>query len=208
MRQLTTEVLELALAQCARWRRLGVRVPVSVNVAMHDLADTSFADRVVAGIARHGLVAGDLCIEITEQALVGDTDDVVATLEVFATAGIGLSLDDFGTGHASLTRLSLLPISEVKVDRGFVVDLVEGRPAVQAIVRSVLELARAIGARTVAEGVETETQRDALAAFGCDAIQGWLIARPMPQDEATRWLVERAGPRDQLGAVDAQETVA
>jgi diguanylate cyclase len=91
-----------------------------------------------------------------------------------------------------LTRLARLPISEVKVDRQFVVDLEHDSPTVVAIVRSVLELAHAIGARTVAEGVETEAQWAALAALGCDAAQGWLTARAMPWNEATRWLVERA----------------
>jgi diguanylate cyclase (GGDEF)-like protein len=192
MRSLTSTVLELALAQCARWKRIGLHVPVSINASMYDLADSFFAERVTAGLRRHRLDAGDLRVEITEQALVGDSANVLSTLEQLDDAGVELSLDDFGTGHASLTRLARLPISEVKVDRQFVVDLEHDSPTVVAIVRSVLELAHAIGARTVAEGVETEAQWAALAALGCDAAQGWLTARAMPWNEATRWLVERA----------------
>jgi diguanylate cyclase (GGDEF)-like protein len=194
MRTLTSAVLELAFAQCARWRAVGLDVPVSVNVSMHDLADSSFADRVTAGLARHHLVASDIRVEITEQALVGDSAVVLSTLAAFDAAGIEMSLDDFGTGHASLTRLARLPISEVKVDRQFVIDLEQDAPTVVAIVRSVLELARALGARSVAEGVETEGQWAALAALGCDVAQGYLTGRPMPAEEATWWLLARVTP--------------
>jgi diguanylate cyclase (GGDEF)-like protein len=192
MRSLTTTVLELALAQSARWKRIGLDVPVSVNASMYDLADTSFSERVLAGLERHRLEPADLRIEITEQALIGDSAAVVSTLDELHVGGVELSLDDFGTGHASMTRLARLPISEVKVDRQFVIDLEQDSPATTAIVRSVLELAQAIGARTVAEGVETDAQWAALAALGCDAVQGWLTARAMPWNEATRWLVEHA----------------
>jgi diguanylate cyclase (GGDEF)-like protein len=199
MRSLTSTVLDLALAQCVRWRRIGLHVPISMNVSMYDLADATFVGRVTDGLRRYGLEPEDLRIEITEQALVGDSVAVMSALEELHAVGIELSLDDFGTGHASMTRLARLPISEVKVDRQFVIDLEQDSPAIVAIVRSVLELARAIGARTVAEGVETEAQWASLSALGCDAVQGWLTARAMPWNEATRWLVERA---DRL-AVDA-----
>lgn len=194
MRLLTSAVLDLAFAQCARWRQIGISVPVSVNVSMYDLADTSFAERVSAGLVRHRLEAADIRIEITEQALVGDSAVVLSTLGQLHAAGIELCLDDFGTGHASLTRLARLPISEVKVDRQFVVDLEQDAPAVVAIVRSVLELARAIGARSVAEGVETEAQWSALEALGCDVVQGYLTGRPMAEEDVTWWLVERLAP--------------
>jgi diguanylate cyclase len=147
---------------------------------------------VLAGLERHRLEPADLRIEITEQALVGDSAAVVSTLDELHLGGVELSLDDFGTGHASMTRLARLPISEVKVDRQFVIDLEQDSPATTAIVRSVLELAQAIGARTVAEGVETDAQWAALGALGCDAVQGWLTARAMPWNEATRWLIEHA----------------
>lgn len=192
MRSLTSVVLDLALAQSARWRRIGLRVPISLNVSMYDLADASFVGRVTDGLARHGLDPEDLRIEITEQALVGDSTAVMHALEQLHEAGIELSLDDFGTGHASMTRLAKLPISEVKVDRQFVIDLEHDSPVISAIVRSVIELAKAIGARTVAEGVETEAQWASLSALGCDAVQGWLTATAMPWNEATRWLVEHA----------------
>jgi diguanylate cyclase (GGDEF)-like protein len=192
MRVLTSTVLELAMDQCARWRRVGVATPISINVSMYDLADGSFAERVTAGLARHGLTASDVRIEITEQALVGDNSVVLSTLAALDAAGIELSLDDFGTGHASLTRLARLPISEVKVDRQFVLDLEQDSPVIAAIVRSVLDLAHALGARSVAEGVETEDQWAALAALGCDAAQGYLTARPMAAEDATGWLVARA----------------
>jgi diguanylate cyclase (GGDEF)-like protein len=192
LRLLTTAVLDLVTAQVATWRAQGISVPVSINTSLHDLADRGFADRVLAGLREHHLAPSDLVIEITEQALAGDAQVVQDTLAALRTAGVPLSLDDFGTGHASLTRLARLPVAEVKLDRQFVVDLDLGAPAVEAIVRSVLELAGAIGATTVAEGVETERQWQRLAELGCDAVQGWLIAAAMPPVEATRWLLEHA----------------
>jgi diguanylate cyclase (GGDEF)-like protein len=188
MREVTVHVLETALAQLARWAAGGHPWPVSVNTSLHDLADQGFADRVADGLARHGLAPGLLCLEITEQALVSDPSRVLLTLEKLHGMGIRLSLDDFGTGHASLTRLKRLAVDEVKIDRQFVVDLASGDPADRAIVRSVIDLARACGLRTVAEGVETDGQREALVELGCDAIQGWLFAAAMPAADLEAWV--------------------
>jgi diguanylate cyclase (GGDEF)-like protein len=191
MRLLTAEVLERVAAQAAAWRAAGLRVPVSFNTSLHDLADRGFADRVLTAIERHRLDAGDLVIEITEQALAGDAQVVQDTLSALRAAGVPLSLDDFGTGHASLTRLARLPVSEVKLDRQFLVDLELGVPEVVAIVRSAIELAHAIGAQTVAEGIETSRQWELLHELGCDAVQGWSVAPAMPSWEASAWLCAR-----------------
>jgi diguanylate cyclase (GGDEF)-like protein len=193
MRSLTVDVLQRVATQAAAWRAAGLQVPVSFNTSLHDLADRGFADRVLAELDRHGLDPGDLVIEITEQALVGDAHVVQETLRSLRAAGVPLSLDDFGTGHASLTRLARLPVSEVKLDRQFLVDLELGVPEVVAIVRSAIELAHAIGARTVAEGIETTRQWQLLAELGCDAVQGWAVAAAMPAWEASTWLCSRAG---------------
>jgi diguanylate cyclase (GGDEF)-like protein len=198
MRLLTVDVLERVASQAAAWRAAGLRVPVSLNTSLHDLADRGFADRVLAELARHGLDPCDLVIEITEQALVGDAQVVQDTLRALRAAGVALSLDDFGTGHASLTRLARLPVSEVKLDRQFLVDLELGVPEVVAIVRSAIELAHAIGARAVAEGIETSRQWELLHELGCDAVQGWLVAAAMPAWEASTWLCARAGSRSAL----------
>jgi diguanylate cyclase (GGDEF)-like protein len=187
MRELTETVLELAVTQLATWHAAGDAVSVSVNASLHDLADQRFADRVADRLREHGVPPHLLCLEITEQALVSDPTRVLTTLDALRALGVCLSLDDFGTGHASLTRLKRLPVDEVKIDRQFVVDLGTGGAADRAIVRSVIELAHACGLRTIAEGVETEEQHRTLADLGCDAIQGWVIARAMPPDELARW---------------------
>ena len=125
---------------------------------------------------------------VLEQALVSDPVGVHATLEGLHRLGIELALDDFGTGHASLTRLKRLPVDEVKIDRAFVTELGAGEEADVAIVRAIVDLARACGLRTIAEGVESDAQRDRLVAIGCEAIQGWLIAPAMPARELEPWL--------------------
>jgi diguanylate cyclase (GGDEF)-like protein len=191
MRELTSEVLAQALAQQAAWREVGVLLPVAVNVTLHDLADRGFVDRVVAGLAEHGLASQGLRLELTEQALIGDPARVLAALGRLADAGVELSLDDFGVGNASLTRLKRLPVHEVKIARPFVVDLQRGRPDDLAIVRSIVELAGALGLGSVAEGVETAEQLAALAALGCAGAQGRYLAPVMAPGDATAWLRAR-----------------
>jgi diguanylate cyclase (GGDEF)-like protein len=192
MRALTAEVLEQVFSQLAVWGGRGCTLPVAVNVSLHDLSDSRFTEQVVEGLHRHRLASSRLSLEITEQALVGDPSRVSATLVDLCAAGIELSLDDFGIGHASLTRLKRLPVSEVKIDRSFVEGF-ERRPEDQAIVSAVIGLARGIGLRCVAEGVETAATFDALAALGCDAVQGFHLAEPMLPHEVEEWLLERAG---------------
>jgi diguanylate cyclase (GGDEF)-like protein len=205
MRTLTAEVLEQVLAQLAEWGELGCSLPVAVNISLHDLADGRLTEQVVEGLHRHRIDPSRLSIEITEQALVGDPNRIHATLEALCQAGIELSLDDFGIGHASLTRLKRLPVSEVKIDRSFVQSF-EGRPEDRAIVTAVVELARGLGLRCVAEGVETAQTLDALSELGCDAAQGYHLARPMPAAEAVAWMRDhglRPAPTTPEVAADA-----
>jgi diguanylate cyclase (GGDEF)-like protein len=187
MRTLTAEVLEQVLAQLAAWGREGCPLPVAVNVSLHDLADGRFTEQVVEGLHRHRIEPSRLSLEITEQALVGDPNRIHATLAELRAAGIELSLDDFGIGYASLTRLKRLPVSEVKIDRSFVQSF-EGRSEDRAIVSAVVGLARGLGLRCVAEGVETRETLEALAELGCDVVQGYHLARPMPPGETVAWL--------------------
>jgi diguanylate cyclase (GGDEF)-like protein len=193
MRALTAEVLEQVFSQLAVWGERGCTLPVAVNVSLHDLADGRFTDQVVEGLHRHRIAPSRLSLEITEQALIGDPSRVQATLVDLCAAGVELSLDDFGIGHASLTRLKRLPVNEVKIDRSFV-DGFERRPEDQAIVSAVIGLARGLGLRCVAEGVETAETLGALADLGCDAVQGYHLARPMRPEEVEAWLLARPAP--------------
>jgi diguanylate cyclase (GGDEF)-like protein len=187
MRALTADVLEQVLAQLAGWSASGLSLPVAVNVSLHDLADGRFAEQVLEGLARHHVDPSRLSLEITEQALVGDPTRIMATLGALQAGGVELSLDDFGIGHASLTRLRRLPVSEVKIDRSFV-ESFEERSEDRAIVRAVIELARGLGMRCVAEGVETLETMRALADLGCDVVQGYHLARPMSAADLQGWL--------------------
>jgi diguanylate cyclase (GGDEF)-like protein len=200
MRTLTAEVLEQVFTQLAEWGELGLSLPVAVNISLHDLADGRLTEQVVEGLHRHRIDPSRLSIEITEQALVGDPNRIHATLEALRRAGIELSLDDFGIGHASLTRLKRLPVSEVKIDRSFVQSF-EGRSEDRAIVAAVVELAQGLGLRCVAEGVETAQTLAALADLGCDAAQGFHVARPMPAAEAVAWMRDH-GLRPAPAALD------
>jgi predicted signal transduction protein with EAL and GGDEF domain len=187
MRQLTHVVLAKSLAQAALWWHAGVELPVAVNVSVRDLSDTGFAD-VVAGLLRaNELPARALKLEITEHVLMADPGRVTQALESMGRLGVDLSLDDFGTGYSSLVHLKRLPVSELKVDRSFVQRMTSDADDA-AIVRSIVDLAHSLGLRVVAEGVETVETWYALQDLGCDLAQGYLISRPMPGDDITRWL--------------------
>jgi EAL domain-containing protein (putative c-di-GMP-specific phosphodiesterase class I) len=134
-----------------------------------------------------------LQLELTERTLVAEHRYVVDTLLALEALDVGISLDDFGTGYSSMLMLKRLPVSEIKVDRSFVSRLAEeGHDA--SIVRSIVELAHALGVEAVAEGVETEEVWDELAELGCDTAQGWYVSRPMASAAATDWLREHVPP--------------
>jgi EAL domain-containing protein (putative c-di-GMP-specific phosphodiesterase class I) len=190
MREVTAFVIETALAQAAAWRRSGLDVQMSINVSGRDLLDSGLADLVGQGLSRHRLLPGALLLEIDERVLTSEPAHSVATAEALAGLGVGLSLDDFGTGYSNLVRLKRLPVSEVKVDSSFVSRLLES-PDDEVVVKSILDLAAALGIRSVAEGVESAEVAAALLGMGCVAAQGWYFARPMDAAAATAWLTER-----------------
>ncbi|MEO6703661.1 MAG: EAL domain-containing protein [Jatrophihabitantaceae bacterium] len=190
MHLLTDRVVTLALAQLSEWRAEGLLVPVAVNVSLTDLLGGRLVHLVLNGLNQYRLPAGMLQLEITERVVAQQTDDLNAILLDLDAVGVTLSLDDFGTGYSSLLRLQSLPVSELKIDRAFVSRLSEGLAAV-GIVRSIVDLAHALGMPAIAEGVETEAEWQALRELGCDGAQGWHICSPMPASQATAWLRER-----------------
>ena len=187
MRQLTHAVLAKSLAQAEVWWQSGIELPVAVNVSVRDLSDSGFADVVADLLRTHHLPASALKLEITEHVLMADPARMTHALEALGRLGVDLSLDDFGTGYSSLVHLKRLPVSEIKVDRSFVARMTTDADD-GAIVRSIVDLAHSLGLRVVAEGVETVETWRALDALGCDLAQGYLISRPVPGAEATRWL--------------------
>ncbi len=190
MHQLTEFVVSTALDQAAAWRRDGMPVAVAVNVSARDLHGPELVRAVRRSLVRTGVPADLLKLELTERTLMAQHSRVSETIDGLEKLGIALSLDDFGTGYSSMFMLKRLPVSELKVDRSFVSRLSEGGEDV-SIVRTIIDLAHALGLKAVGEGVETEEMWEALAELGCDSAQGWLIARPMPAEPATAWLRER-----------------
>ncbi|MFF5855173.1 putative bifunctional diguanylate cyclase/phosphodiesterase [Streptomyces sp. NPDC012751] len=190
MPHLTEYVLDTALGQVAKWRAQGLRVPVAVNVSPRDVHTPGFAGSVAARLARHGVPAQALQLEITEHVLLEDPQRAADTLAGLTGHGVKMSLDDFGTGYSSLVHLRRLPVSELKIDRSFVARLaVDAEDA--EIVRCTVDLAHSLGLLVVAEGVEDDETWERLRDLGCDAVQGWLVAAAMPPDETTAWLLAR-----------------
>jgi diguanylate cyclase (GGDEF)-like protein len=187
MRDLTRQVVDMALAQASLWWRDGMPVQVSLNIAAQDLMDAGLAETVSRGLDRHRLPPEALLLEINERVLTAEPNRAAATAATLAALGVGLSLDGFGTGYSSLLRLGRLPISEVKIDSSFVGKLPDSAQD-ELIVRALLDLLRTLGIRSVAAGVETPQVADALAAMGCVAGQGWHFSKPLNAAAATAWL--------------------
>nr|WSY51549.1 bifunctional diguanylate cyclase/phosphodiesterase [Streptomyces sp. NBC_00886] len=209
MPHLTEYVLDTALAQVARWRAQGLFVPVAVNVSPRDVHTPGFAGSVAARLARHGVPAGSLQLEITEHVLLEDPQRAADTLNGLTGHGVKMSLDDFGTGYSSLVHLRRLPVSELKIDRSFVARLVVDTEDAE-IVRCTVDLAHSLGLLVVAEGVEDDETWERLRDLGCDAVQGWLVAAAMPPEETTAWLRARGSrgwqrPRAALPAAAADD---
>jgi diguanylate cyclase (GGDEF)-like protein len=211
MRELTAYVIETGLAQASLWRQSGLDLQLSVNVSGRDLLDSGLADLVGQGLARHRLPPEALLIEIDERVLTSEPAHSVATAEALAGLGVGLSLDDFGTGYSNLVRLKRLPVCEVKIDSSFVSRLLESADD-EVVVKSILDLAAALGIRSVAEGVESDEVASALLGMGCVAAQGYYFAKPMNAVSATAWLTEHSmtadpaqrGPRVSAGPLRTQ----
>jgi diguanylate cyclase (GGDEF)-like protein len=197
MHKLTEYVIDASLAQVAEWERLGIAVPVAVNVSMRDLHGVTLAETVERSLERHGVGAELLQMEITERVLVIEPGRTSETLAALESLGVRLSLDDFGTGYSSLVMLKRLPVREVKIDQSFVRRLGDVDEDA-SIVRSIVDLSHALGLNSVAEGVETVAAWERLREMGCDCAQGWFIARPMPSEAATAWLLERETQRRPL----------
>ncbi|MFI1539370.1 putative bifunctional diguanylate cyclase/phosphodiesterase [Streptomyces anandii] len=209
MPHLTEYVLETALGQVAEWRGQGLFVPVAVNVSPRDVHTPGFAGSVAARLARHGVPAGALQLEITEHVLLEDPQRAADTLHALTGHGVKMSLDDFGTGYSSLVHLRRLPVSELKIDRSFVARLAVDTEDAE-IVRCTVDLAHSLGLLVVAEGVEDDETWERLRDLGCDAVQGWLVAAAMPPQETTAWLRARGSrgwvrPRAALPAAATDE---
>jgi EAL domain-containing protein (putative c-di-GMP-specific phosphodiesterase class I) len=187
---LTLSVLDMSLAALRHLLDRGHDLTVAVNLAASSLSDVELPSQVADALVRHGVAADHLELEITETSLLGDPARVLRVLTALSEMGVTLSVDDFGTGYASLAYLTELPVDVVKIDQSFVRDL--GDPHNLAVTRYSVELARTLGLETVAEGVEDPLTLDVLASLGCDLAQGYHFSRPVPLDELEDWLQDRS----------------
>jgi EAL domain-containing protein (putative c-di-GMP-specific phosphodiesterase class I) len=179
MGSLTGEVLRQSCAQVASWRSHGMpNLELTVNVSGRELADPTLVERVKAAIDTSGLPAHALWLEITETAVAKDAEAAGDGIAQLCAFGVRIALDDFGTGFATLAQLHQFPSHALKIDRLFVDGLTTADSGDIAIVRSMLALGHELGLDVIAEGVETEAQRDALTRMGCLLFQGYLFARP------------------------------
>ena len=180
--RLTEVVLTSAVKQVAAWQRMGRRIPVSVNLSLSALTNLKFCEEALALATRHGVLAQDVTFEILETAALTDVGRTLETMSRLRLNGFGLAIDDFGTGFSSFKQLSSIPFTELKIDRTFVTGVAQS-PRQAAMVRSCIELAQRLNLKVVAEGVETESDWDFLAAAGATEAQGFLIAKPVPGEK-------------------------
>ncbi len=172
-------VLRRALAHVQELKRLGLAVPVSINLSVDSLQDSGLVDSVLAALRDTGIDANMLDIEIPEGALMRDVATSAAVLAGLDELGVGISIDDFGTGYSSFAYLARFPVHTLKVDRSFVHDMTTN-PASRAIVKALIRLAHSLSMRVVAEGAETDEQMAMLQRMRCDEVQGYGYGRPMP----------------------------
>ena len=182
-------VIEDACRQAWVWRKHGLKMRVAINLSVFQMRQDDLVERIQDALERYGVNPSRLTCEITESVAMEDTQVTQRTFTRLGEAGIHLSIDDFGTGYSSLAYLRKLPASELKIDRSFVTDLA-GNADARSIVDAVIKLAHAIGLKVVAEGVETEAQRDVLLELGCDEFQGYLFAKPMSARALLLWAVD------------------
>lgn len=187
-------VIEEACRQVRAWRDEGLRMRVAINLSMHQLRQPDLAARIGTALQRHQINPDLITCEVTESTAMDDTDVTMRVLGELDAVGVHISIDDFGTGHSSLSYLRKLPADELKIDRSFVSDLETSEDARKVAV-AVVNLAKALNLKVVAEGVETEEQNRILREFGCDQLQGYLFAKPMSAKALALWAMDDVGPR-------------
>ncbi len=183
--QLGDWVLQQAVKQAADWWRAGHRMPVAVNVSALQFQQSRFVDVVDQTLREARLPPELLELELTESILVRDADEALRRLELLSALGVGMSIDDFGTGYSSLAYLKRFPIQRLKIDRSFIQGL-PGDSSDAGIVNAIVQMGSALNLNVIAEGVETEAQREFLAAAGCDEFQGYLFARALEPADFVR----------------------
>jgi diguanylate cyclase (GGDEF)-like protein/PAS domain S-box-containing protein len=194
-------VLREACRQARDWRECGSPVTIAVNLSMREFWAGDLVRKVSEALTEAGAQPSDLELEVTESMMMRDIEQVITTLRGLKAIGVKLSIDDFGTGHSSLSYLRRLPVDAIKIDRAFVRDLDADGPEGKVLTQAIIALGHALHFAVVAEGVETSTQFEFLVTHGCDAVQGFYFGQPVPPDEC---LSTHLSPgREKSGDVDA-----
>lgn len=197
IKYLTQFVIKQTAQSYKLLREAGYDLDMSVNVSPNDVVDPSTMTTIIKSIVKADMSPEKFVLEVTETAIMHDPDSAFKVLVALESLGIKLSIDDFGTGHSSMTYLKNFPIHEVKIDQSFVRDL-ESNEQAYSIVKSTIELSHSLGATTVGEGVETKRVEEILGVLNCDYVQGYYIARPMPIDQLIIWLNTYYSHKDKL----------
>ena len=195
---LTAHIFELGVREARKWQERGIDVRIALNISSTDVIDPRLPAELDRLLREHGVDAGRIEIEVTEGAVMEDARAALDVLARITELGVGvIAIDDFGTGYSSLARLHELPLDELKIDQSFVRRMAaEGD---ETVVRSIVELAHALGFKVIAEGVEHEETWSRLVELGVDYIQGYVMTRPLPGSDFTRWLVG-VEPQDRVPA--------
>jgi EAL domain-containing protein (putative c-di-GMP-specific phosphodiesterase class I) len=182
-------MLQNALSALVRWDKLQLDIPaVSVNFSAEELRSPRLADKLKWELDRYNLNPNRLCVEVLENVIAAtDNDIIVSNIAALARLGCGVDLDDFGTGHASITSIRRFAVRRIKIDRSFVTRIDDDRNQ-QKMLSAILSMAERLDLATIAEGVETPGEHAMLAQLGCDEVQGFGIARPMPMEDTQAWI--------------------
>jgi EAL domain-containing protein (putative c-di-GMP-specific phosphodiesterase class I)/GGDEF domain-containing protein len=203
---LTLWVLQQGLMQCRTWADKGIDLPIAVNLTMWNLETPELPDQVESLLRDTGVPANKLEFEITETAIMNDPERTIRALSQMRELGVRFAIDDFGTGYSSFAYLRKLPVSSIKIDKSFILNIESDRDS-GIIVRSIVDLGHNLGLKVVAEGVETFESQKVLRSFDCDEGQGFYFGRPLPADALSNSLAERStskctGPGDRGNLYD------
>jgi EAL domain-containing protein (putative c-di-GMP-specific phosphodiesterase class I)/GAF domain-containing protein len=189
-RALSAWVIEEALRHIAGWEALGLKFKLSINLSALNLEEHDFFERMMEKLEEYAVDPDRIELELTETAMMKETDRALDLLQRLTATGIRLAIDDFGTGYSSLAYMQKLPADVVKIDRSFIADMANGNRE-RVLVRSMINLSHSLGYRVVAEGVESAEACDLLQAMGCDEIQGFWLSRPMRGEALADWLAHQ-----------------
>ncbi|MEO5831483.1 MAG: EAL domain-containing protein, partial [Rhodanobacter sp.] len=188
--ELTYIMVEKSAQACRQWRTAEHDINISVNISLLSLSDVSLADRITRIVSEAGLDPRHMILEVTETTAMTEVASALENLTRLRMRGFGLAIDDYGTGFSSLSQISRVPYTELKIDQTFVTGCTKN-PTHLAIVNSCVDLARQLGIQSIAEGVETQTDWDAVDHAGCHMAQGYFIAKPMEGTQFLEFLQQR-----------------